>query len=119
MILVKLKDIKNILTIALSISLASISISYANNPYALYISSAKEDFSSQDVQSNNNYQGQNESDTQKVCDDLIKGKEDFITEMSINSDNKNSITLAKTQTKEQLLDQQKLLQKQISDCVSS
>jgi hypothetical protein len=104
---------------ALGLSLGMVSTSFADNPYALYINSAKENYNQDQVQPNNDLQGQPESSTQKVCGTLNQDKDDFISQMSVNSDSKNSANSNNPQTKQQLLAKQKLLQKQISDCVSS
>lgn len=101
---------------ALGLSLGMISTSFADNPYALYINSAKESYDQKQGQPNNDLQGQPESSTQKVCGTLNQDKDDFISQMSVNSDSKNSND---PQTKQQPLAKQKLLQKQIYDCVSS
>ena len=101
---------------ALGLSLGMVSTSFADNPYALYINSAKESYDQDQVQPNDDLQGQPESNAKEVCGTLNQDKDDFIKQMSVNSDSKNSNN---PQTKQQLLAKQKLLQKQVSDCLSS
>lgn len=105
-----------VLGLSLGLSLGTVSTSFAYNPYALYINSAKQSYDQKQVQSNSDLQGQPESSTQKVCDTLVQNKDDFINQMSVNTDAKKSNN---PETKQQRLAKQNLLQKQVSDCVSS
>ena len=102
-------------TATLGLSFGIISTSFADNPYALYINSAKKNYDTSQVHQSNDLQVQPESSTQKICDTLAQNKDDFINQMSVNTNSSNSKNLSNTQTKEQLLDKQK----QVSDCVSS